>query len=174
MREALEQACQKLAESGFVIDRIGLPPSFHDLPDATRTVNKFEGARFHRERFERFGERIGLKLAQLVGEGLAIPENRYQQAREKIFQAGREYREVSARCSVWVTPAAPGPAPRGLNSTGDPRCNLPFTALGVPALTIPCGLHEGLPLGLQFTAPRNEEGLLLSTAVACEKVLRAG
>lgn len=54
---------------------------------------------------------------------------------------------------VWVSPAAPGPAPAGLQATGDPNMNLPWTTTGMPALTLPAGrAQNGLPLGLQFAA----------------------
>jgi amidase len=78
---------------------------------------------------------------------------------------------LSSEHPVWLTPAALGAAPEGLASTGDPRCNLPFTALGVPALTLPFARsRKGLPLGLQLTAPAGREDLLLATARACENM----
>jgi len=55
---------------------------------------------------------------------------------------------------LWVCPSAPGPAPEGIQSTGDPKMNLPWTHAGMPVITLPAGRAEnGLPLGLQFVAP---------------------
>jgi len=55
---------------------------------------------------------------------------------------------------LWVTPSAPGPAPQGLESTGNPVMNLPWTNIGLPTLTVPTGTAEnGLPLGTQLVAP---------------------
>ncbi len=71
---------------------------------------------------------------------------------------------------VILTPAAPGVAPRGLRSTGDPRMNSPWTALHVPAISVPMPV-KGLPLGLQMTAPRNYDSALLATAVEVEAAL---
>ena len=54
---------------------------------------------------------------------------------------------------LWIAPSAPGAAPKGLDSTGDPVMNLPWTQAGLPALGLPFALnHEELPLGLQLIA----------------------
>jgi amidase len=71
-----------------------------------------------------------------------------------------------------LVPAAAGPAPAGLASTGDPRMNAPWTALGTPAISIPMGKSNGLPLGLQLTADRGDDTRLLQAARWIESVLR--
>jgi Asp-tRNA(Asn)/Glu-tRNA(Gln) amidotransferase A subunit family amidase len=54
---------------------------------------------------------------------------------------------------MWVCPSAPGPAPEGIENSGDPTMNLPWTHAGMPVITLPAGWAEnGLPLGLQFVA----------------------
>jgi amidase len=62
-----------------------------------------------------------------------------------------------------MTPTTPAPAPRGLDATGDWRFNLPFSASGHPALSVPCGFsRDGLPLGLQLVAGHGREERLFS------------
>ena len=51
-----------------------------------------------------------------------------------------------------ATLAAPGAAPVGLGSTGNPVFNVPASMLGIPALSLPVLSAEGLPLGLQIMA----------------------
>jgi Asp-tRNA(Asn)/Glu-tRNA(Gln) amidotransferase A subunit family amidase len=64
-----------------------------------------------------------------------------------------------------LTPAAPGEAPRGLQSTGDPIFCTLWTYLGVPAITLPLLQSEaGLPLGVQLVARRGNDARLLRTA----------
>ncbi|MBI4263851.1 MAG: hypothetical protein HY657_05730 [Acidobacteria bacterium] len=79
--------------------------------------------------------------------------------------------EVYESVQVILTPAATGQAPLGLESTGDPRLNAPWTAVGVPAISIPMPVSGGLPLWLQLTADHGEDANLLRTAVRLEGIL---
>ncbi|MBT4096401.1 MAG: amidase [Gemmatimonadetes bacterium] len=62
---------------------------------------------------------------------------------------------------AWACPAATGPAPAGLESTGDPVMNLPWTHAGLPAVSIPAGQVGHLPIGLQVVAASNRDETLL-------------
>lgn len=72
---------------------------------------------------------------------------------------------VERGVDVWICPAAPGPASEGIDSTGDPVMNLPWTHLGMPAITVPAGEVDGLPVGLQCVAATGEDESLLDWAV---------
>jgi Asp-tRNA(Asn)/Glu-tRNA(Gln) amidotransferase A subunit family amidase len=172
MSEAMNACLERLRAGGAKVTKVVPPQDFIALSQATRTVMKYEGARFHAERFREHGEKIGAALAALVKEGLPIVEEEYRRALRVIESCRREMEGLSSEQTIWLTPAALGAAPEGLASTGDPRCNLPFTALGVPALALPFARSKkGLPLGLQLTAPPEREDLLLAAALACEKAL---
>jgi Asp-tRNA(Asn)/Glu-tRNA(Gln) amidotransferase A subunit family amidase len=67
-----------------------------------------------------------------------------------------------------LTPAAPGPPPPGLATTGDPVCNAPWTALGVPAIAIPLP-GEGPPLGLQVAGAWGRDDALVTLAAELER-----
>lgn len=111
-------------------------------------------------------------------------QNRYSKEMEAFIQAGRETTvgalagartgkreardEVESAMAehgvdVWLTPAATGTAPRGLDDTGDPSMNIPWTHAGLPAVTIPVGSgSNGLPLGLQCVGASGADEYLLA------------
>jgi Asp-tRNA(Asn)/Glu-tRNA(Gln) amidotransferase A subunit family amidase len=68
------------------------------------------------------------------------------------------------RYDAILTPAAPGTAPQGLASTGDPSFCTLWTLCGMPALNLPLmqGAHD-LPLGVQLVGPRDGDARLLRT-----------
>ena len=64
-----------------------------------------------------------------------------------------------------LTPAAPGEAPRGLASTGNPVFCTIWTYLGMPAVTLPLLRSEaGMPIGVQLVGRRGNDARLLRTA----------
>jgi Asp-tRNA(Asn)/Glu-tRNA(Gln) amidotransferase A subunit family amidase len=60
--------------------------------------------------------------------------------------------------------SSPGPAPVGLESTGDATFIVPATALGAPALSLPLFQIEGLPVGLQLIGFAGEDQALSAIA----------
>ena len=69
------------------------------------------------------------------------------------------------RYDAILTPAAPGPAPRGLGSTGDPSFCTLWTLAGAPAITLPLMRGaNGLPIGVQLVGPPAGDARLLRTA----------
>ena len=57
--------------------------------------------------------------------------------------------ELAAVCEACITLAAPGAAPEGLSSTGNPEFGVPSSLLGVPSLSLPLFEVDAMPLGLQ-------------------------
>jgi len=169
MRAAVSAAVSLLRRRGLSVQAVPIAPLLEKLAGETRIVMLYEGARFHEERFHRYGERLE-DLAGLVREGLRLSGDRYEEACGIIEQGKRELARYYQTTPVILAPAATGPAPRGLASTGDPRVNAPWTALGVPALSMPLPV-EGLPLGLQLTAAEGQDGQVLDTAIRIAKQL---
>jgi amidase len=172
MASAFEAILSRLRDAGAIVRRVDLSGMLDQLNEAADTVMFFEGARFHEQRYNEYGSRLA-DLADLVREGLKISVARYVEARQFIARCNARVSEMFKATPVILTPAATGPAPLGLASTGDPRMNAPWTALGTPAVTIPMPVPNGLPLGLQLTADRGQDARLLRTAVRLATLLTA-
>jgi len=171
MATAFDNALSRLRKAGARIRPIDIAGMLAKLADAANTVMSYEGARFHAARYRKYGDRLGA-LAQLVGDGLQIPVEPYEETVRFIESCKAQMRDLFASTPVVLTPAAVGPAPLGLASTGDPRMNSPWTALGVPAISIPMPISSGLPLGLQIAAGPGEDGRVLRAAVALQRLLK--
>ena len=113
-------------------------------------------------------------VADVVREGLQISLSRYDEARQYIAACKDGLARFYKTAPVVVVPAATGPAPFGLASTGDARMNAPWTALGTPAISIPMPVQDGLPLGLQLTADRGEDARVIRPAVRLQRILEGG
>lgn len=170
MQAAFRNALSVLRSAGVSVQSVDIAGMLAKLADESKTVMFYEGARFHQQRFNEYGSRLG-DLADLVREGLQIPEGRYKEARRYIAECRDRVAEMYRTTPVILVPAATGPAPLGLSSTGDARMNSPWTALGTPAISIPLPVPSGLPLGLQLTADHGRDARVLQTAVRVHKML---
>jgi Asp-tRNA(Asn)/Glu-tRNA(Gln) amidotransferase A subunit family amidase len=169
MEAAFSDAVSRL-RIRWAVETVTLPEPYANILAAAKTVNDFEGARSHYDRWREFGDRIGEKLAALVSRGMQIAESEYAEKLGSIREAAGLMSRVFAQTPVLLTPAAPGPAPAGLASTGDPVMNAVWTALGTPAITIPIPVRDGLPLGLQLVAAPQADSMLLKAALAVEQM----
>jgi len=170
MREAFQTALSRLRNAGATVRPVDIAQMLDQLNQATNTVMFYEGARFHEQRFNEYGSQLA-DLAQLVRDGLKISLERYDQARQFIAECKVRVTEVFKATPVILVPAATGPAPLGLASTGDARMNAPWTALGTPAISIPMPVANALPLGLQLTADHGQDARVICTAVRLKGLL---
>jgi amidase len=137
-------------------------------------ITSYEGARFHEPRLKEFGDRLDQPLAAIVRDGLKISTERYDEATRYVSDSRVRIAEIFKSTPVILTPAATGPAPLGLSTTGDPAMNAPWTALGTPAISIPMPIASGLPLGLQMTADLGQDSRLLRAAIQLQMRFNAG
>ena len=174
MAEGFAGAVDRLRSAGFKIEDVNPPRIFRQTPDAILELMAWEAAQIHGERLDRYGDRMGRKLAELIRRGLDTTEVVYNQARQTLHETVTAYESFSEKYPICLTPAALGPAPAGIESTGDPRCNAPWTAIGAPAIAVRMAqASNGLPLGLQVTAWKERDAFLLSVAAALEEALHA-
>jgi Asp-tRNA(Asn)/Glu-tRNA(Gln) amidotransferase A subunit family amidase len=170
MENALDDAVARLRAAGAEIDEFDPPDGWNGLVDAARIINTFEGARTQGARFAEFGQRIGGRLADLVCAGQRLPWDEYQSARAHVEAMKVEMQSFFREYPGVLTPAALGPAPAGLESTGDPVHNAPWTALGTPSISVPLPV-AGAPLGMQIAAAWGRDDALVAMAASVEREL---
>jgi aspartyl-tRNA(Asn)/glutamyl-tRNA(Gln) amidotransferase subunit A len=149
-----------------------LPASFEQVHSMHWCIMAVEAAETHFDQFARHADGYGPKIASLVKEGLSTLAIDYAAALRHHERHRCEMEEGITDGVVALTPATVTAAPAGLQSTGDPKFNSPWSYTGLPTVTIPCGpAANGMPCGLQLIGPRGGEALLLSVADWCESTL---
>jgi len=88
----------------------------------------------------------------------------YDAARALLVAARADLGSAVAGVDGWLAPAAPGPAPAGLGSTGDPIFNRVWTALHCPCLAVPAMSAGGLPVGVQLITAADDASALALAA----------
>ena len=136
MAAAFRSAVAALRGAGVAIRTVDIGPPLARLVAASDLIQAYEAARHHEQRYKEYGSRLA-DLADLVREGLKMPASQYQGALREVEEGKAHFRRLYADTPVMLVPAATGPAPRGFDTTGDPRMNAPWTALGTPAISVP-------------------------------------
>jgi Asp-tRNA(Asn)/Glu-tRNA(Gln) amidotransferase A subunit family amidase len=131
-----------------------------------------EAAAFHAPRFPAHADRYQEKFRATLAAGSDIAARDYVPALRHCRQFRRDLEPLLARFDAILSPVAPGPAPRGIDSTGDASFCAPWSYAGVPAIALPSGIaSSGLPLGVQLSAGPWQEAPLLAAARWIEGVL---
>ena len=159
--------------------------------EASTNLSRYDGVRFghrcsdpasledlyERSRSEGFGAEVKRRI--LTGTyALSVGYfDAYYMKAQRIRRLIREdFLHAFAEVDLLLAPVAPGTAfPRNAFA-GDPVamyrqdvCTVPVSLAGLPALSVPCGLHAGLPVGAQFIARHFDERRLLRTGAAFQR-----
>ena len=157
-----EAVCEQLAAKGHTIKRVAAMGDFAEIYDRHQALMAAETAAVHAEWFPVYGHLYHPKTRELIERGRAVDPSTLHPEHRTQLRAELEALMDEHGLDFWVAPAAPGPAPHGLASTGNPVMNLPWTQSGLPALNIPTGTAaNGLPLATQFIGRyKGDEALL--------------
>jgi Asp-tRNA(Asn)/Glu-tRNA(Gln) amidotransferase A subunit family amidase len=163
--ETREAFTELTAALGEAVAEFELPESARAAWEWHRTIMDAEMAASFDVEWERGRDRLSEQLRALLARGRETTALEYQRSLARIPLLNDGFAELFSRCDAILTPAAPGTAPRGLASTGDPAFCTLWTLCGMPALSLPLMRGEnGLPLGVQLVGPRNDDARLLRTA----------
>jgi aspartyl-tRNA(Asn)/glutamyl-tRNA(Gln) amidotransferase subunit A len=172
LRVHVEGVAELLARAGASVEEVKLPASFQAVLAAHRIIMHVEAAAVHAELFRKHADLYRPRLRATIETGALIPAMYYMQAQRLRRLFRREMSQLLLLVDVLLAPAATGPAPYGLASTGDASFNAPSSFSGLPAITIPSGLNgAGLPLAIQLMGSAWAEDRLLAAARWCEATL---
>ncbi len=198
--EAFEATVARARELGATIEQVSLPHADYGLSayyvlapaEASSNLARFDGVRYGlradaedltgmytRTRHDGFGTEVKRRI--LIGT-YALSSGYYdayygraQKVRTKIAD---DFRTAFSSVDLVITPTSPGVA-FGLGAkTADPLAmylndyfTVPISLAGLPAISIPCGLSEGLPVGFQIAGPAFSENRILDAAYALEQAI---
>jgi aspartyl-tRNA(Asn)/glutamyl-tRNA(Gln) amidotransferase subunit A len=201
VKQAFDRSLEQAAELGAEVLDVALPHAPHALSayyvlapaECSSNLARFDGVRYGmradgaadlldmytRTRHDGFGpevkRRIMLGTYALSSGYYDAYYGRAQRVRTKIAE---DFAAAFERVDFILTPTSPTVAFALGEKTGDPLamylndyCTVPMSLAGIPAISIPCGLSDGLPVGLQLAGPAFSENKLLDAAHALERTL---
>ncbi len=199
VQDAIKKALLKYEEMGAVVNEVSLPHSEYALPayylvataEASANLARYDGVRyglrdfeaanvidmFSRSRAEGFGAEVKRRI--MLGS-YALSSGYYDAYYLKALKVRRliadDFSKVFANFDLIVSPTAPTVAFNIGEQIGDPLTlymndilTVPINMAGLPAMSIPCGFHEGMPVGMQLIGPAFGESTLFKAAFAFEQ-----
>jgi aspartyl-tRNA(Asn)/glutamyl-tRNA(Gln) amidotransferase subunit A len=199
VKDAVQAALKQLESLGAVWEEVSLPHTEYAVAayyllassEASSNLARFDGVRYgvraespanlldlyHQSRSQGFGPEVKRRI--MLGT-YALSSGYYdayylkaQKVRTLIKQ---DFDQVFERFDVIVGPTTPTTAFKIGEQIGDPLAmylndvmTIPVNLAGVPAISVPCGLAGGLPVGLQIIGKPFDESTVLRTAHAFER-----
>ncbi|MEI7028295.1 Asp-tRNA(Asn)/Glu-tRNA(Gln) amidotransferase subunit GatA [Paenibacillus sp. y28] len=199
VKEKVLAALAELEKLGATWEEVSLPHTEYAVAtyyllassEASSNLARFDGVRYgvrtenpsnllelyHKSRSEGFGPEVKRRI--MLGT-YALSSGYYdayylkaQKVRTLIKQ---DFDQVFANFDVVIGPTAPTPAFRIGDQVNDPLTmylndimTIPVNLAGIPAISVPCGLVDGMPVGLQIIGKALDESTILRVAHAFEQ-----
>jgi len=163
MKEAFTEVVEALGDR---VEEVDLSITAADAWSWHKTVMEAEMASNLEREWTSGREQLSAPLRALIERGREVRAVDYQRALRGVPGLIESFEELfTERYDAILTPAAPGSAPKGLGSTGDPAFCTLWSLTGMPAVTLPLLQDSaGLPIGVQLVGRRNFDGRLLRSA----------
>ncbi len=198
---SVRTAIDTLVSLGAIAEEISLPHSEYALPtyyilapaEASSNLARYDGVRFghrtaratnHVDLFEKSREEgFGPEVKQRIMIGTyALSAGYYDafylKAQKVRTLIKRDFDLAFEKYDAIIAPTAPTVAFK-LGEVSDPLAmklndvlTIPANMAGIPAISLPCGFSDGLPIGLQLMAPNFGEETLFQIAYAYEQATR--
>lgn len=199
VRQSVLDALAVLEKEGAVWEEVSLPHSKYALAayyviassEASANLARFDGVRYgyrsdnaenlldmyKNTRSEGFGDEVKRRI--MLGT-FALSSGYYDAYYKKAQQVRtlikKDFDDVFSSFDVIIGPTTPTPAFKIGEQLDDPMTmyandilTIPVNLAGVPALSVPCGFKDGLPLGLQLIGENFDEATLYRVADVYEK-----
>ena len=196
LQKSIQESVDVYKNLGANIVEISLPNINLSLPiyyiiapaECSANLSRYDGVRygyrcknpkdiddlFMRTREEGFGSEVKRRI--LIGTyalSAGYYDAYYLKAQKCRQLVANDFAEAFKKVDVILSPTTPGTAFKSGEKTSDPVemylqdiFTIPANLAGLPALSIPCGEHEGLPLGFQLVGNSLQESTLLQFAQA--------
>ncbi len=162
---AAQQALERFAAAlGTACTEIAMPDWMAEAWDWQHVLQVYGHAHHYGPLADAHGALMSDSLQASVEEGRQITEATYRHAVAQRDRLSAGLDEMFDTVDAILCLASAGPAPKGLDWTGDPVFNSFWTYAGSPCVTLPLLEVDGLPMGVQLTGPRGGDGPLLRTA----------
>ncbi|HEY8347948.1 MAG TPA: Asp-tRNA(Asn)/Glu-tRNA(Gln) amidotransferase subunit GatA [Symbiobacteriaceae bacterium] len=199
VKARVEEAIRHLEELGAEVEECSLPHTEYALSayyvispaEASANLARFDGVRYgyrtpqastllemyEKTRQEGFGPEVKRRI--MIGT-YALSSGYYDAYYKKAQQVRtlviRDFEAALSKYDALVTPTAPVPAWGLGEKLDDPLamymadvCTIPANLAGLPAISVPCGMVDGLPVGMQLIGKHFDDTKLLQYAWAYEK-----
>ena len=199
VKDAVRKAASVLEGLGARLEEVSLPTTRHALAcyyvlalsECSDNLARYDGVKFgysyqdaadvwdamEKTRQHGFGAEVKRRImlgAYALSAGYY--DAYYLKAQKVRTLIRREFDSAFRRVDLLATPTSPSVTFRLGERTADPLrmylsdvCTVPASVAGLPAISVPCGFSEGLPVGLQLIGPHMAEAALLRTAHAYEQ-----
>lgn len=171
--EALQRAARAAEQAGATVREIAVPDVIAEAWRIHPDVQEFEAHQSLAWEYRQNYDAMPPLLRGRLDESKGGTPAEYDAAMDVTLRARQALATVLTEVDVLLTLSAPGTAPKGLTSTGDPRYNRLWTLMGVPCVNVPTLTAEGgLPVGVTVIAGFGDDAKALAAASFVEDALR--
>ncbi|MFJ8234953.1 amidase [Ureibacillus sp. NPDC094379] len=186
VRESVNEVVNLLKDNGATVENIKIP-LLEEVTEHQKTILRTEAYANNKKNFERDVSLFGAEVSERLLTGIEIKGHEYAWALKRKNELTKQFNTLFDHFDVLVTPTIPILPPNIKERTvrtdvenkdaGHIRWTIlkntsPFNYLGLPAISIPCGMStKGLPIGLQIISKSNNEKVIYETALSIEEKL---
>ncbi len=199
VRAAFEKSLQTLEDLGADISETSLPLTDHALAvyyiiapsEASANLSRYDGVKYGLGSSDARNSALATEIARAEGFGAEVKRRifigtyalsagyydaYYKKAQQVRTLIRREFTDAFLKFDALVTPTSPGVAFKIGEKSDDPFqmylndvCTIPVNIAGLPAISVPGGMSDGLPVGLQFIGPQFGDTTVIQAAAAYER-----